>query len=1124
MKKQNSLLLLATTAAATHASPTIRGHQQRRQQRPRKRSPHDARPAIQDDRQADRIREWNEARSTWHHHRRLHDTPSSFNLDGESRSHPHSGCDDPHNRKLQDFSLQSYHTKSFSTHYEGTSSLHIKVEQGQDLGFQSLDELNSSSTTTSTATTNSEQKPHPFHPLWNAALTSGVCTNAEGRIPQGPKKRNFAFDSLKECCEAWFYDVRGCMGGMAQVKPNGEGLQLLLRRDVSSGELLPVGEASGSSEESTGDNSSSGGGGQNKYYPSFDMKQYPDGACLNDGKQPNSYSLTPDQFLFDDEEKCCLEWFIDLELCLAANPASDGAPPSPANGGPPPTSFPSWDLGATGFSPWPTWSDDVFNFDPQDSVATTTQATATASSFSSVKVTPEPLVTQAAQAMQESGPTAEAQATLPSSSSSQQAKAPKYSFFESFENGDFSSYPWKLTTSSSSPTVNALTIDPWSAERTALAYDGLYAARPGILTDEGSTTNLTISLNDLDDNGIPDGTGVFLGGLLTFAIHAAVDMPVDAIYFSINGHVLRTFDTVTGYDPGDWEEVSTLLLPGEHTLSWSYQYYGMPEDTSQVDPRRVGNSWVDDIRLLPYTGDYALADGELDVLDMSNGVAPWTVVQDPNAFEGDMSYIAYSQDIVSSRGSIEMSWTIVVSPDGGTVSFAVFASIYAPRDVLEFSVDNVPMAAVTVPSFSWEEYAVGVDPGTHVCTWKLVKNVPGLEDDIIEGVDVPSGYQGYVKVDGIKYVDNMDDVLTTVAATTPVATTTTTTTTAAATTTTTTEIETTQEATTTTSTTPILTTSVATTATATETTVAPETTSVTVAETSSASGSSTMAAETTPVAEASTPEALENNIATEPSGNEATTKAPESLQSTTDSATTAEPSASETPSTKASSSSGCADGLKEVEGLPGCCVEEPNYLGDGACDPWEPYNTEACAYDLGDCCHDTCNEDSPYGCHTKEGADYGPFGFFCIDPRSQSIVVDVDKCKVENREWIGDGGCDADSEYNTPECGYDGGDCCEDTCNQDFAFYTCGANQPFECLSEGGESAKTSSAESTTGSSGAAGISEAPTTGISGAASSSETPSTESETGSTEAAGSSETPSTESASGGTEAAGSTQSA
>jgi len=140
----------------------------------------------------------------------------------------------------------------------------------------------------------------------------------------------------------------------------------------------------------------------------------------------------------------------------------------------------------------------------------------------------------------------------------------------------------------------------------------------------------------------------------------------------------------------------------------------------------------------------------------------------------------------------------------------------------------------------------------------------------------------------------------------------------------------------------------------------------------------------------------------------------------------------------------CPEGLQSVQGLPGCCVEDANYLGDGACDPWSPYNTAECAFDLGDCCTQTCNKDSAYGCLTKDGdGEYGPFGWFCIDPRYK--MINEERCQVENREWLGDGGCDAEGGYNTEECGWDMGDCCEETCNTEFSFYACGSNQPYDC-------------------------------------------------------------------------------
>jgi hypothetical protein len=141
-------------------------------------------------------------------------------------------------------------------------------------------------------------------------------------------------------------------------------------------------------------------------------------------------------------------------------------------------------------------------------------------------------------------------------------------------------------------------------------------------------------------------------------------------------------------------------------------------------------------------------------------------------------------------------------------------------------------------------------------------------------------------------------------------------------------------------------------------------------------------------------------------------------------------------------SQACPDGLLPVEDLKGCCVPDPSFLGDGACDPNSPYNTAECGYDRGDCCRETCNTDTTYGCKAKEGDEFGPFGFYCLDP--QHAYIDEKECKTENREWIGDGGCDP--EYNTKACGWDGGDCCAETCDTTFAYYECGTEvQPFDC-------------------------------------------------------------------------------
>ena len=137
-----------------------------------------------------------------------------------------------------------------------------------------------------------------------------------------------------------------------------------------------------------------------------------------------------------------------------------------------------------------------------------------------------------------------------------------------------------------------------------------------------------------------------------------------------------------------------------------------------------------------------------------------------------------------------------------------------------------------------------------------------------------------------------------------------------------------------------------------------------------------------------------------------------------------------------------------------CDVLNPEWVGDGYCDSVSGgYNTPGCDFDGGDCCEETCEESASYEC--------GVAGYFCIDPeyRNNSTSAPVvaptpspfsfptpapasnsnssSTCSVSNSGWIGDGYCDSVSGgYNTAGCDYDGGDCCEETC-QDSDF-NCG--------------------------------------------------------------------------------------
>ena len=128
-----------------------------------------------------------------------------------------------------------------------------------------------------------------------------------------------------------------------------------------------------------------------------------------------------------------------------------------------------------------------------------------------------------------------------------------------------------------------------------------------------------------------------------------------------------------------------------------------------------------------------------------------------------------------------------------------------------------------------------------------------------------------------------------------------------------------------------------------------------------------------------------------------------------------------------------------------CSVPFTSYLGDGACDEDGGYNTEACGWDGGDCCASSCVElvESSYTCGNRR--------FVCLDPNApeNAGVSNTSACQVAPASHVGDGYCDFDEPgFNRHRCGWDGGDCCPETC-QDGNQYTC--DQLLELLRDSGD-------------------------------------------------------------------------
>ncbi|CAM9507877.1 unnamed protein product [Scytosiphon promiscuus] len=136
-------------------------------------------------------------------------------------------------------------------------------------------------------------------------------------------------------------------------------------------------------------------------------------------------------------------------------------------------------------------------------------------------------------------------------------------------------------------------------------------------------------------------------------------------------------------------------------------------------------------------------------------------------------------------------------------------------------------------------------------------------------------------------------------------------------------------------------------------------------------------------------------------------------------------------------SAGCISGAQGLTSDTAQLTPAPSsgcsYVGDGMCDSFN--NNAECSYDGGDCCECDCVDDF-YTC--------GYSGYVCVDPDSTCQTPPTPAPTAGGCFFEADGWCDASN--NNAECNYDGGDCCECDCVDDF--WDCGSTN-FDCIDPG---------------------------------------------------------------------------
>lgn len=314
------------------------------------------------------------------------------------------------------------------------------------------------------------------------------------------------------------------------------------------------------------------------------------------------------------------------------------------------------------------------------------------------------------------------------------SKASTPSFFDGFETGDFSAEDWSITGE-----------DAWVVDETR-PYEGLYSAH--VRTEDIPESQLFSELS------LP--VSLEAPGFIQFYFFAPISQPFEALELWVDGQFLTPLTT----EGGEWAQAGSVLSSGDHTVSWRYSRnpVGAPDEVIDSFPQpdfRLGEAWLDNVRLLPSTSSFT---ENWDSGDFSanpwilSGDGNWTIT-DTQKFEGEYSATVAAADIEASTGMSDLSIDLITEK-GGTLTCEVLPSLQSPFDLFQILIDDIKVYEISEIQDDWQSQELTIQPGKRQVTFRLVKDPNNLGEAVISSLPKDPDYQGQVWLDTIVFTAN----------------------------------------------------------------------------------------------------------------------------------------------------------------------------------------------------------------------------------------------------------------------------------------------------------------------------------------------------------------------------------